>query len=136
MTGPPVSAHSASAGRTAAAREPDRGAAAVLVLACASVLVLFGMAASAVAAVAVARQRAASVADLAALAAAERTLEGEQEACRRAAVVAARSGAGVASCRLWGDVAEVVVRVRPPGRLGGLGTAIGRARAGPVAAPG
>ena len=113
-------------------RDEDRGAAAVLVLACASVLVLFGMTASAVAAIGVARQRAASVADLAALAAAERALDGEQAACRRAAVVAELSDASVAWCRLDGDIAELGVRVRPPGRLGGLGTAVGRARAGPV----
>lgn len=115
-------------------RDVERGAAAVLVLACAGVLVLLSLTAGAVAAVAVARQRAASVADLAALAAADRALDGERAACERAGVVAALSGATVISCRLDGDVAETAVQVRPAGRLGQLGVATGRARAGPAAA--
>jgi secretion/DNA translocation related TadE-like protein len=109
----------------------DRGAAAVLVLAMAAVLVLAGATVTAVAAVAVARQRAATVADLAALAAAQRALEGQVDACTRAARTAAANGARLTSCRLDGDVAEVVAEVRPPGRLGELGAARSRARAGP-----
>lgn len=123
-----------STGSRGSRRHRERGAAAVLVLACAGVLVLLSLTAGAVAAVAVARQRAASVADLAALAAAGRALDGERAACARAGVVAALSGATVTSCRVDGDVAELVVQVRPPGRLGELGAATGRARAGPAAA--
>lgn len=109
----------------------DRGAAAVLVLAMGAVLTLAGATTSAVAAVAVARQRAAAVADLAALAAAQRALEGQTAACTRAASIAAANGGTLLGCRLDGDVAEVVALVRPPGRLGQLGSASARARAGP-----
>jgi secretion/DNA translocation related TadE-like protein len=108
----------------------------VLVLSCASVLALLGMTTTAVATVAVARQRAASVADLAALAAAGRALDGPAAACRRAAVIAERSAAVVVSCGLSGDVADLVVSVRPAGPLGRLGAATGQARAGPVAGGG
>lgn len=111
----------------------DRGAAAVLVLTTAAVLVLAGSTVSAVAAVGIARQRAATVADLAALAAAQRALEGEPAACRTAARIAAANGAGLVSCLLAGDVAEVVAEVRPGGRLGRLGRATSQARAGPAA---
>lgn len=109
----------------------ERGVAAVLVLALAAVLALAGSTVAAVAAVAVARQRAAAAADLAALAAAQRALQGEAAACRRAAQIAAANSASLLSCRLDGDVAEVVVEVRAPGRLGELGAASSTARAGP-----
>lgn len=109
----------------------DAGVAAVLVLAMASVLVLIGAVTTSLAAVAVARQRAASAADLSALAAAQVSLSGQATACARAAVVAERAAAHVTSCRLDDDVATVVATVRPPGPLGRLGTARARARAGP-----
>lgn len=110
----------------------DRGAAAVLVLALAGLLSLLGAATSAVAAVGVARQRAAAVADLAALAAAAHVLEGAPVACGRAHRLAAQDAASLRSCRVQGDVVEVVSEVRPPGPLGRLGAATGRARAGPA----
>lgn len=110
----------------------DRGAAALLVLALAGLLSLLGAAVAGVAAVGVARQRAAAVADLAALAAAEHALEGAAVACGWAHRLAAQDGAALRSCRLQGDVVEVVSEVRPPGPLGRLGAATGRARAGPV----
>lgn len=109
----------------------DRGAAAVLVIALAGVLVAVGMTAAALGAVAVARHRAASAADLAALAAAERALDGPVVACAAATEVANAVSAELEGCRLRAAVAEVVVSVRPPGRLGQLGRARARARAGP-----
>jgi secretion/DNA translocation related TadE-like protein len=109
----------------------DDGVVVVLVLGLASVLVLIGMVTSALAAVAVARQRAASAADLSALAAAQSVIEGEAVACARAAALAERVSARLLSCRLTGDLAEVVAEVRPPGGLGALGAARSRARAGP-----
>ena len=109
----------------------DTGAVAVLVVALAAVLALVGSTVSALAAVAVARQRAAATADLAALAGAQRALQGPAEACRRAAEIAVANAATVLHCRLSGDTVEVVVEVRPPGRLGQLGAASSRARAGP-----
>ena len=113
----------------------EHGAAAVLVLALAGLLALLGAATSAVAAVGVARQRAAAVADLAALAGAAHALEGEAAACGWARRLAAEDAASLRSCRLQGDVAEVVSEVRPPGPLGRFGTATARARAGPADLP-
>lgn len=110
----------------------ERGVATVMVLSLAAVLVLFGAVASALAAVAVARQRAASAADLSALAAAAVTLEGPEVACDRARRLASRTGARVSSCSVEGDVVRVVAEVRPPGAIGRLGTASAQARAGPV----
>lgn len=109
----------------------DRGVAAVLVLALAAVLTLAGATASSVAAVAVARQRAAAAADLAALAAAQRALQGRTAACRSAAMIAAANGARLLRCHLDGDVVEVAVDLRPPGLLGRFGVATSSARAGP-----
>jgi secretion/DNA translocation related TadE-like protein len=110
----------------------DRGATAVLVLAVAGLLALTGAVTAATAAVGVARQRAAAVADLAALAGAQHALDGRTAACRGAARVAADGAASLQSCRVDGDVVEVVAVVRPPGPLGRLGASTGRARAGPA----
>lgn len=110
----------------------DGGAVAVIVLALAAVVGLAGVTASALAAVAVARQRAAAVADLSALAAAQHAHEGDQVACAWASRIAGADAAQLRSCVVSGDVVEVVVEVRPPGRLGALGSATSRARAGPV----
>ncbi|MCW2599064.1 MAG: hypothetical protein JWM02_893 [Frankiales bacterium] len=82
-------------------------------------------------AVAVARHRAATAADLAALAAAGHALEGAATACAVASRVAERQGARIQACQLEGWDAVVDVTVRPPGRIGALGVARARARAGP-----
>jgi secretion/DNA translocation related TadE-like protein len=110
----------------------DRGSATVLVLALCSVVVLAATVAAALGAVAVARHRAAAAADLAALAAAARAAEGERAACAAAHRVAALSGADLVGCVLAGGDAEVSTQVRPAGALGRLGSARGRARAGPL----
>ena len=112
----------------------ERGVAGVLVLALASILALVGALSSSLAAVAVARQRAAGVADLAALAAAGRALDGSSVACDRAAALAGRNGGRLTSFPLDGEQAEVVAEVRPAGVLGGLGAASARASAGPARA--
>jgi secretion/DNA translocation related TadE-like protein len=104
----------------------------VLVLAAATVLLLVGMVLTSLAAVGVARHRAGSVADLSALAAAASAHLGSGPACAAAQDVAARSAARLVECRVVGDVADVVAGVRPPGRLGELGEATARARAGPA----
>ena len=114
------------------ARRRDDGVAAVLVLGSTALLVLVASVAVALAGVSVARQRAASAADLSALAAAHAVLSGPAVACRRAASLADRVGGRVASCEVDGDVVLVVVDVRPPGVLGRLGAASARARAGPA----
>ena len=82
-------------------------------------------------AVAVTRHRAATAADLAALAAAGHALEGTVTACAAAGRVAEAQGAAVVDCRFDGSDALVEVTVRPPGRLGALGAARAWARAGP-----
>ena len=110
----------------------DAGTATALVLGLTAVLLLCGTVATALAAVAVARHRAASAADLSALAAASGLLRGPEVACERARALAAEAGASLVSCRVDGDRVEVVARVRPPGALGRLGAASVRAAAGPV----
>lgn len=109
----------------------DQGVATVLVLALAAVLALLGAGSASLAAVAVARQRAASAADLSALAGAERVLEGQAAACGRARLVAGLVGGELSTCTVVGDVVDLVVEVRPAGRIGRLGAASARARAGP-----
>lgn len=86
--------------------------------------------------VALARHRAATAADLGALAAATRAVRGEDEACAAAGAVVRAHGAVLSSCRLQGWDAHVVATVRPAGQLGRWGLARARARAGPGAADG
>lgn len=113
----------------------DRGAATVwtiggiaAVLTITVLLVGFG-------AVVVTRHRAASAADLAALAAASTAVNGERQACGRARWVAQRMGVHLASCRLDGWDALVEVTAEPPVVLGEFGPTAARARAGPVDGP-
>lgn len=115
-------------------RARDAGSATVLVLGLACVLAALGALLTALGSVAVARHRAAVAADLAALAAAGRALEGDQAACAYAGQVAGAQDAVLVSCTFvgeLGDTVEVQVLVRPPGRVGGLGSVTARARAGP-----
>lgn len=62
--------------------------------------------------VVVARHRAGGAADLAALAAADRALEGVEPACASAEEVARAQGAEVVRCAVLGEVADVTARVR------------------------
>lgn len=117
--------------RTGVLRRDD-GVATVLVLGLTALLVLVASVAVALAGVSVARQRAASAADLSALAAAHAVLAGPTVACGRAALLTERVGGRLSSCQVDGDVVRVVVDVRPEGLLGRLGAASARARAGPV----
>ncbi len=104
----------------------------MLVLSLASVLVLVAALLASLSAVAVARQRAAGIADLAALAGAARALDGQAAACARAEQVALLGGGRLVECSLDGARVEVRAEVRPPGGLGALGAAAARASAGPV----
>jgi secretion/DNA translocation related TadE-like protein len=110
----------------------DGGVAGVLVLVLAVVVASVGALLATLAAVGVARHRAAGVADLSALAAAHQALAGSAAACATAERTAVAGGATLLDCRMDGDEANVVVEVRPPGRLGDLGAVRGRARAGPA----
>jgi secretion/DNA translocation related TadE-like protein len=80
----------------------------------------------------IARHRAASAADLAALAGADRALEGSATACAAAAAIAAEHAARLVECRLAADVVEVTAAVPLPAALRALGPATARARAGPA----
>ena len=111
---------------------PEDGFAGVVVLALCGVLVLLGGTAAAVGMAQVARHRAASVADLAALAGARQVLSGAPAACAQADRIAGAAAGRLLRCVVVGDVVEVVAEVRPPGRLGLLGAATARARAGPA----
>ncbi|MFD9032625.1 Rv3654c family TadE-like protein [Streptomyces sp. NPDC059567] len=104
----------------------DRGMATVWTAFAACVLcVVFGAVLALGQAVA-ARHRAGGAADLAALAAADRALWGEEAACAAAARVAGAQGAAVLRCSLRGDIADVTAAVR----LGPYTPTV-RARAGP-----
>ncbi len=109
----------------------ERGSATVWVLALSGVLATIGMALVLAGGAGVARHRATAAADLAALAAAVRLVEGA-DACGAAAQLAAANAAELAACEVRGG--EVGVAVRVPVRLGGLGvfSATARARAGPA----
>lgn len=79
-----------------------------------------------------ARHRAATAADLAALAGAVRVLDGPAAACATAGAIASHNGGSLARCVVSGD--DVEVEVTRPLLLAGLGSWIARARAraGPV----
>jgi secretion/DNA translocation related TadE-like protein len=82
------------------------------------------------------RHRAASAADLAALAAAGYVSAGERTACAKARWVTDRMGVELHSCRVDGPDARVEVVGQPPGVLAGFSPAHARARAGPAVEPG
>ena len=110
----------------------DRGAATVwtagaiaALLAVTTLVVWLGAAAAT-------RHRAASAADLAALAAAGVAVEGQGVACGKARLVTDRMRVELHRCRLNGSRALVEVVAQPPGVLAGFGPAEARARAGPV----
>jgi secretion/DNA translocation related TadE-like protein len=81
--------------------------------------------------VALTRHRAASAADLSALAAAAHASSEAVAACERARWVTERMRVTLSRCEVEGEEALVEVTARPPGFLGELGTAAVSARAGP-----
>lgn len=95
-------------------------------------MVVLAVAAAAVslAAIGVTRHRAEAAADLAALAAADRVLEGNDTACKAAEDIVRDQGAVLQSCAVEGLDVVVTVALRPGGPLGALGQVRGRARAG------
>lgn len=111
----------------------EHGFVTVAIAGLAVVLLAVATLVAALGAVAVARHRAGAAADLAALAAAQHAPAGQAAACSAADRVASAQGATLERCSLEGLVADVVVAVRPAGRVGDLGTAAARARAGPGA---
>lgn len=80
----------------------------------------------------VARHQAESAADLAALAAAATAVAGEGVACGEARWVAEEMGVDLRSCSLKGWDARVEVAAAPSGVAARFGSAVAKARAGPV----
>ena len=110
----------------------DRGSATVWLAGLAALIGLATFAALVQGSAVIARHRAATAADLAALAAAVRVPDGAAAACATARAVAARNGGSLTRCVLSGD--DVEVEVTRPLVLRGLGSwaAMASARAGPV----
>jgi secretion/DNA translocation related TadE-like protein len=116
------------------AEDRDAGVATVFVAVCVVVLVLVTGIAGELGTVLLSRHRAEAAADLAALAAASVALGGKDRSCAAAADLAGANGGELVSCDQDSLTIRVQVRVRV--RAGPLvGTAIGRARAGPVEPP-
>lgn len=98
---------------------------AMVVFACALVVVWYASAATA-------RHRAATAADLAALAAANKLWAADATApCRTAGTVARRNGARLNACMVANGIVDVRTRVRLSGPLARLGSAHARSRATP-----
>ncbi|MER5884283.1 Rv3654c family TadE-like protein [Streptomyces sp. NPDC001941] len=93
-------------------RDPQRGAATVWAAVAVSALCAVFAAVLALGQVVAARHRAGGAADLAALAAADRALEGARSACAAAVRVARAQDAWAVRCELRGEIAEVTVRTR------------------------
>ena len=110
----------------------DRGSATVWLAGLAALIVLMALAALLQGSAVIARHRAASAADLAALAAALRVPDGAVAACAAASEIALRNGGSLTRCAVSGD--DVEVEVTRPLVLGTLGSwaATARALAGPV----
>jgi secretion/DNA translocation related TadE-like protein len=114
----------------------DRGGGTVLALGLSALVVLSATVGVVRGLAVLARHRAVAAADLAALAGAVAVLDGPAVACAEADRVALANGGHLSRCVVAGEVVEVqVARALPLGRLGRW-TAVGRARAGPVAAVG
>ncbi len=114
-------------------REHDAGSATVLVLGLTAVVWVAGLAVLLLAQVANARERAATAADLAALAGASHVVTGDS--CRAAGRIATAQSAELGSCRVDGWTVQVTARVPLRGPLRVFPPASARARAGPSGLP-
>ena len=93
----------------------DQGAATILAIVLATVLVVAVLAGSLILDLVAARQRAADTADLAALAGVASLFPSEQDACEAAAWVAGADGARLRDCALVGSDVRVTVSCAPRG---------------------
>ncbi len=114
-------------------RAGERGAATVLVVAMAAVVLLVGCAVAGAVGLVVEHRRAQAAADLAALAAAQ-ALQRGGDACREAAGLATRNGARLAGCEVHGAEVEVSTAVPGPEVVPWPVEVTGTARAGPAPA--
>lgn len=119
----------------ASARRGDRGSATVWAALASGVILAVGLVGVDLASAVRSRHVAEATADLAALAAAGRSVEGDGPACAQARAVAQRSGAAVSACHLDGWDALVEVEVGRAWSMLAGEPARGRARAGPAADP-
>jgi secretion/DNA translocation related TadE-like protein len=110
----------------------DRGSASVWVLAAGLVLVAGGLAGAAVGSACVARHQAGVAADLGALAAVPRVLEGPEPACARAAEIVAANAARLLECRVAGFEVTVTTAVPATSLPAGPRLATATSRAGPA----
>jgi len=118
---------------TGSRERAERGAATVLVIAMAGLLLLVGAAAGVVGAIVTAHRRAQSAADLAALAGAASLADHSgRDPCSTAGEVARANGAGLDSCTVEGADVLVEVSVSGPRWLGQDQDLSARARAGPA----
>ncbi|MBB6174160.1 secretion/DNA translocation related TadE-like protein [Nocardiopsis mwathae] len=117
---------------TSTFRPADLGSATVWVLALGAVIWFSAFTAVLVASVRIDRHRAATAADLAALAGAAQSAHGPRRACAVADATAAANGARLVGCTLRGLILHVEVEI--PARMW-PGAVPARARAGPVSAP-
>lgn len=111
----------------------DRGVATVWAAGAIAVLVSIAMFGLHLGEAMVVRHQVESAADLAALAGAVTVVAGEQYACSRAGRVTDRMRVHLSSCQVSSWTVRVEVTAQPTGWLASLGTATGRARAGPAA---
>lgn len=109
----------------------ERGAATVVAVAMAGVLLLLGAALCVVAAIVADLRRAQSAADLAALAGAAEVARGGADGCVTAARVAVANGALLASCLVVGSEVTVSATVKGPAWRDLVAELDGHARAGP-----
>jgi secretion/DNA translocation related TadE-like protein len=113
------------------ASRDERGAATVLVLTMAGLLMFIGAALAVVIAIVAAHRTAQAAADLAALTGAQAAAEG-RDACSAARVVARDNRAELRSCDVTGHVVQVDVEVAGPDWLGQSADLGASARAGPA----
>jgi secretion/DNA translocation related TadE-like protein len=117
---------------TPGSADHDRGVATIWAVGAIAVLLSVGLFGMHLGGAMVARHQAESAADLAALAAAQAVVAGEQQACAQARRVTDRMRVRLTVCRTSGWEVTVEVAARPGGRPALSGLATGGARAGPI----
>jgi secretion/DNA translocation related TadE-like protein len=110
----------------------DTGSASIHVLLLVLLLCCAGVVTAAAGQALAVRHRAATAADLAALAAADHALEGPGSACGHGRTLARANGAHLVVCTVTGEIVDLVVEMPLPARLGGFEPVRARARAGPI----
>jgi secretion/DNA translocation related TadE-like protein len=108
----------------------EEGFATIVAVGLGLVVMVITAAVAAAGTVVAARHRAEAVADMAALAAAQHAVAGQDAACAAARALTDAEHVALLQCRLEGLDAFVTTAMAPPGRLALLGLVHGQARAG------